>query len=138
MGFRRVLLSGSGTLPQPLRSGDGFVANVLPKNFNTETDGTITTTELGGGMILQGLTLTSDVTYTLPTAVLIVAEWEEMDVGDAFTFYVGNNQAAAFDVIIEEGVGGTVIGTNNNLTVAPQSGKMFTIIKTAATTYDLY
>lgn len=138
MGFNRTLVSADSKLPQPSRAGTGFLANVLPKNYNAEADATITTTELGGGAILQGLTLTSDVTYTLPTAALIVAEWPEMDIGDAYTFYVGNNQAAAFDVIIAVGVGITAIGTNNNLTVAPQSGKMFTLVKTAAATYDLY
>lgn len=140
MGFRRALVSGSGTMPQPLRAGDGFIANVLPTNFNTETDETITVSELSGGAILQGLTLTSDVIYTLPTAALIAAAvtFVDMDIGDAFTFYVANNQAAAFDVIIGAGVGNTAVGTNNNLTIAPQSGKMFTLIKTAAATFDLF
>ena len=138
MGFVRAQVSADGRLPQPLRAGDGFIANVAPKNFNTETDETITTAQLGGGVILQGLTLTSDVTYTLDTAALVAAEYPEMDVGDAFTFYVGNNQAAAFDVIIAVGAGMTAIGTNNNLTVAPQSGKMFTLVKTAAATFDLF
>lgn len=138
MGFNRANVSPDGKLLQPLRGGDGFIANLAPTNFNTETDETITTAQLGGGAILQGLTLTSDVTYTLPTAALIVAEWPEMDVGDAYTFYVANNQAAAFDVIIAVGAGITAIGTNNNLTVAPQAGKMFTLVKTAAATFDLY
>lgn len=138
MPFLRALVSDDARLPQPLRAGGGFLSNVLPKNYNTESDQTITTDELSGGSILQGLTLTSDVTYTLPTAALIAAEWTAMDVGDAFTFYVGNNQAAAFDVIIAVGTGITKVGTNNNLTVGPQSGKMFTLVKTAAATFDLY
>ena len=140
MSFKRALVSGSAAMPQPLRAGDGFLANVLPKNFNTESDETILIAELSGGAILQGLTLTSDVTYTLPTAAIIAAAngFEDMDVGDAFTFYVANNQAAAFDVIIAPGVGNTAIGTNNNLSVAPQSSKMFTLVKTAAATFDLY
>lgn len=138
MGFLRTDVDQGGRLAAPIRAGAGFVANVSPKNYNTESDETITIAELSGGAILQGLTLTSDVTYTLPTAALIAAEWPEMDVGDSYTFYVANNQAAAFDVIIGEGVGNTKVGTNNNLTVAPQSSKMFTLTKTAAATYDLY
>jgi len=138
MGFKRVLTEGEGKLASPLRSGDGFISNVAPTNFNTETDETITMTQLSGGSILQGLTLTSDVIYTLPTSVLIEAEWPEMDIGDAYTFYVGNNQAAAFDVILATGVGISAVGTNNNITVAPQSGKMFTLVKTSATTHDLF
>jgi len=138
MGFKRANVSADGKLVQPMRQGDGFLANVLPLNFNAEADATITTAQLSGGAILQGLTLTSDVTYTLPTAALLAAEWPEMDVGDAFTFYVGNNQAAAFDVIIAVGADITAVGTNNNLTVGPQAGKMFTLVKTSATTFDLY
>lgn len=138
MGFNRVQLSADGTLPQKMRAGDGLLANILPKNYNTETDETITISELSGGAIYQGLTLTSDVTYTLPTAAIIAAEWPEMDVGDAFSFYVGNNQAGVFDVIIAVGAGITAVGTNNNLSVGPQSGKLFTLVKTAAATFDLY
>ena len=140
MSFKRALVDDGDKAMSPLRSGDGFLSNVRPKNYNTESDETITATELGGGSILQGLTLTSDVTYTLPTSALILAEagFDSMDVGDSYTFYVGNNQAAAFDVIIAAGTGQTAIGTNNNLTVAPQSGKMFTLTKTGAATFDLY
>ena len=138
MGFHRVHADEGGRLGQPSRAGLGFTANVAPTNFNTQTDETLTVAQIGGGAILQGLTLTSDVTYTLPTAALVVAEWPEMDVGDAYTFYVANNQAAAFDVIIEVGAGMTAIGTNNNLNVAPQASKMFTLVKTAAATFDLF
>lgn len=138
MGFVRTDVDQGGRLAAPMRVGVGFLANVSPTNFNTESDETLTVAEIGGGAILQGLTLTSDVVYTLPTSVLIEAEWPEMDIGDAYTFYVANNQAAAFDVIIAEGAGTTVIGTNNNLTVAPQSSKMFTLVKTSDTTHDLY
>lgn len=138
MGFGRVGFSDSGRTPQPLRAGAGFVANVLPTNFNAEADATLTVSQISGGAILQGLTLTSDVSYTLPTATLVAAEFDTMDVGDAYTFYVANNQAAAFDVILVVGAGMTAIGTNNNLSIAPQAGKMFTLIKTAAATFDLY
>ena len=138
MGFLRVLVKEEGAQSQILRAGAGYVANVSITNLAAESDETITIAELSGGCIQQGTTLTSDVIYTLPTAALIVAEWPEMDVGDAFTFYAANNQAAAFDVVLALGVGMTVIGTNNNLTIAPQSSKMFTVVKTSATTHDLY
>ena len=138
MGFNRTQVDDGSRIAAPSRAGVGLLANFIPKNFNTETDETITIAELSGGAILQGLTLTSDVIYTLPTSLIIEAEWPEMDVGDAYSFYVANNQAAAFDVVMAIGVGMTVIGTNNNLTVAPQSGKIFTIVKTSATTHDLY
>lgn len=138
MGFIRTQVAGVGRIPHNLRSGDGYVANVLPKVYNTETDETVTTAELGGGHIMQGSTLTSPVSYTLPTSVLIEAEWPEMDVGDSYCFYVGNTQIAAFDVIIVAGAGTTKVGTNNSLTVPPKSNRMFVLVKTSATTHDLY
>ena len=136
--FLRVLRSPDGTLPQVGRQGDGLYANITPTNFNAEADATLTVAQLAGGSINQGLTLTSDVIYTLPTAASIAAAWTTMDVGDAFTFFVTNSQAAAFDVVIAVNTGITAVGTNNNLSVAPQSTRVFTLVKTAAATFSLY
>jgi len=138
MGFGRVDFQETGVIPQPSRAGAGWISNVAPTNFNTETNEVLTTAQIGGGSINQGLTLTSDVTYTLPTSVLIEAEWSEMDIGDSYSFNVSNSQAAAFDVVLAVGAGTTAIGTNNNLTVSPQASKMFTLTKTSNTTHDLY
>ena len=138
MGFIRTEVAGAGRLPHILRAGDGYVANVLPKAYAAETDETVTVAELSGGHIIQGTTLTSDVVYTLPTSLLLEAEWPEMDVGDSYVFYVGNTQAAAFDVVIAVGAGTTAIGANNTLSVPPQSSRMFVLVKTSATTHDLY
>ena len=138
MGFHRVPTDDGGRISSMSRAGAGFSANVSPTLFAAETDETLTVAEIGGGLIIQGITLTSDVIYTLPTAALIAAEWPEMDVGDAYTFYVGNAQAAAFDVVIGAGVGNTAQGANNSLSVPPQASRMFTLVKTAAATYDLY
>jgi len=138
MGFMRALVSPNGRLPQPLRAGDGFIANLAVKSYAAETDETITTAELSGGSIQQGTTLTSDVVYTLPTSVLIEAEWPEMDVGDAYVFEVTNAQVGAFDVVIAVGAGTTAIGANNTLSVPPQSSRLFKLVKTSTTTHDLY
>lgn len=138
MGFKRVLVEGEGKLPTILRAGDGYVANVVPKIYEAETDETITMTELSGGHIVQGTTLTSNVTYTLPTSALIEAEWPEMDVGDSYSFYVGNTQGAAFNVFIAVGAGTTKRGAGNSLSVNPNSSKMFVLVKTSNTTHDIY
>jgi len=138
MSFLRPNVSEDGKLVQPMRAGAGFLANVSPKLFVAESDETLTVAEIGGGLIIQGTTLTSDVTYTLPTAALIAVEWDTMDVGDAYTFYVGNAQAGAFDVVIGAGVGNTAQGANNSLSVPPQASRMFTLVKTGAATFDLY
>ncbi len=112
--------------------------NFLPAAFAAETDETITMQQLGGGLIHQGTTLTSDVIYTLPTAALIAAAYTGMDIGDAYSFVVNNAQAAAFDVVIGAGAGNTAVGANNSLSVPPQSSRVFTLVKTAAATFDLY
>jgi len=138
MGFHRYSANEGGRIPAPSRAGLGLAANVLIKEYTTETDETITMAELSGGLIQQQTTLTSDVVYTLPTSLLIEAEWPEMDVGDAYTFMVTNAQAGAFDVVINDGAGTTAIGTNNTLSVPPQSTRMFTLVKTSTTTHDLY
>jgi len=138
--FKRILLSADGRLPQPSRAGDGMLAAFKPHAYAAETDETITVGELQGGLIHQGTTLTSDVVYTLPTSALILAteDGAVMDIGDSFSFVVNNSQAGAFDVVIAVGTGQTKVGANNTLSVPPQSSRVFTLIKTAAATFDLY
>lgn len=135
--FVRVLASTDGKLPQPMRAGVGLLANVAPKIFTTESDANLSMSDIGGGLIHQGTTLTSDVNYTLPTAATIAASFSTMDVGDAYSFMVNNSQLGAFDVVIVVNTGITKVGTNNTLSVPPQSTRIFTLIKTAAATYDL-
>lgn len=121
-----------------MRAGAGFLANLIVDNRAAETDETLSVANISGGLIQQGTTLTSDVIYTLPTAALIAAEFSTMDVGDAYSFAVTNAQAAAFDVVIGAGAGNTAIGANNSLSVPPQSTRFFTLVKTAAATFDLF
>ena len=138
MGFNRTSVSPGGKLKQPLRGGDGFIANLAVTNLAAETDETLTMDEISGGSVQQGTTLTSDVVYTLPTSALIVAEWPEMDVGDCFVFEVTNAQVGAFDVVIAVGTGQTKVGANSTLSVPPQASRIFKLIKTGAATFDLY
>ena len=140
MGFHRVNTYRADKMSSPSRAGAGLTANFLPKAYAAETDETILTAELAGGLIHQGTTLTSDVVYTLPTTALLLAEngFDSMDVGDAFSFVVNNSQAGAFDVVIAVGTGQTAVGANNTLSVPPQSSRVFTLVKTAAATMDLY
>lgn len=138
MGFTRVLISGDSKMPHPMRAGDGLVSNFRIKAYAAEADATLTVTDVAGGLIFQGTTLTSDVVYTLPTAALLAAAFPEMDIGDAYSFVVTNSQVGAFDVVIAVGVGITAVGANNTLSVPPQSSRVFTLVKTAAATFDLY
>lgn len=125
-------------MPQLSRAGIGLVSNFAVDNRAAETDETLTVGQISGGLIQQGTTLTSDVVYTLPTAAAIAASYIGMDVGDAYSFVVTNAQAAAFDVVIAASVGVTAIGANNSLSVPPQSTRIFTLVKTAAATFDLF
>lgn len=137
--FIRPLVSKDSKLPQPMRAGDGIAANFIVKAYAAETDENITLSELSGGYIVQGTTLTSDVTYTLPTAATIAAldSFSAMDVGDTYPFIVKNSQAGAFDVVIAVNTGITKVGTNNTLSTPPQSTNMFLLRKTGAATFDL-
>lgn len=135
--FVRPLVREGG-MTRPMNAGDGLAANFNPAAYAAEADDTLTTSQLAGGFIHQGTTLTSDVVYTLPTSALIVAAFPDMNIGDAYSFVVNNSQAAAFDVVIAVGTGQTAVGANNTLSVPPQSSRVFTLIKTAAATFDLY
>ncbi len=135
--FTRTLVREGGMI-RPANAGDGIAANSVMSLYNAEADATLDVSELSGGHIFQGLTLTSDVVYTLPTAALIAAAFADMNIGDAYSFMVTNSQAAAFDVVIAVGVGITALGTNNSLSVPPQGMRTFTLVKTAAATFDLY
>jgi len=139
MGFNRAMISPDSRMPQPMRAGAGVLANFLTTAWAAETDEDITLSELSGGMLVQGTTLTSDVTYTLPTAAAIAAApgFDAMDIGDSFSFVVKNSQVGAFDVVVAVGVGITALGANNSLSVPPQGMLIFNLIKTAAATFDL-
>lgn len=125
-------------MPQLSRSGIGLVSNFAIDNRAAETDETLTIGQISGGLIHQGTTLTSDVIYTLPIAAVIAAAYTGMDIGDAYSFVVNNSQVGAFDVVIAVAAGITKIGANNTLSVPPQSSRIFTLVKTAAATFDLY
>lgn len=137
MPFNRCLVNKSGGIPGPLRAGDGLVAALAPHVYAAEADATITLDQLNGGSIVQGTTLTSDVTYTLPTAAILLAAWDTMDIGDTFSFFVTNTQVGAFDVVIAVGTGITAVGANNTLSVPPQCTRLFTLTKTSSTAMTL-
>jgi len=141
MGFGRIEFDANGNRqPRPSRGGDGLMANLAPHSRVAETDETLSVANIDGGLVQQNTTLTSNVTYTLPTAALILAEnsYAVMDVGDSYSFFVTNAQASAFDVILAVGVGITAIGANNSLQVGPRTSRVFTLVRTGVATFDLY
>ena len=137
MPFNRRMVR-EGALARPSNVGDGLDANFNIKNFAAQVDATLLLSELDGGLIFQGTTLTSDVVYTLPTAAAIAIAFADMDIGDAWSFMVKNSQVGAFDVVIAVGVGITAVGANNTLSTPPQSTNVYTLVKTAAATFNLF
>jgi hypothetical protein len=138
MSFHRANITGPDRLVQQSRAGDGLTANFIIKAYAAEADATLTLADINGGFIHQGTTLTSDVTYTLPTAAILAAAWTNMDIGDTYPFMVNNSQVGAFDVVIAVGTGITAVGANNTLSTPPQSTRTYVLKKTAAATFDLY
>lgn len=139
--FNRRLIREDGMVREA-HAGDGMGANFAPNAFAAETDETVTVAELSGGLLIQGTTLTSDVTYTLPTSALIAAAALDMNAGDSLSFVVTNSQVGAFDVVIAVGTDTTAVGANNTLSVPPQCSRIFTLLMTddtdGAETFDLY
>lgn len=135
MGFLRVSASADGKLKQPLRAGAGFIANVAPVNITTAS-GTvnITVQQISGGAILQDTFLTGSTTYILPDAVDVLAEWPEMDIGDAFTFWLCNNQTATFTLFLNQSATITKAGAGTSLQLAAGAGRMITLVKESETT----
>lgn len=137
--FARPMVRQDGMV-RPASVGDGMLSMFNIKAFAAEADVTLVVSDVAGGLIHQGTTLTSDVIYTLPTAALLaVAEgFKEMNIGDSYSFVVVNAQSAAFRVVIAVGTGITAIGANNALGVVAQASRTFTLVKTAAATLSLY
>lgn len=133
--YHRALVR-EGAMVRPLNVGDGVVSNCNP-SIQTGTK-TLSIRELIGGAIYHTTTLGAAATYTLPTAAAIIATFSGMDIGDTYSFYVTNAQAAAFLVVIAVGAGITAQGANNSLSVVAQSTRMFTLKKTSATAMALY
>lgn len=131
-----------GAMMRPSATGDGLAAKFEPYMFGAETDETVTVAQLAGGNLFQDVTLTSDVTYTLPTSVLMAAAAPDMNTGDAYSFVVTNSQAGAFDVVIAVGTDTTAQGANNTLSVPPQTSRIFTLVMTddteGAETFNLF
>lgn len=137
--FARPMVRQDGMV-RPSSVGDGMLSMFNIRAFAAEVDVTLVVSDVAGGLIHQGTTLTSDVIYTLPTAALLaVADgFKEMNIGDTYSFVVINAQSAAFRVVIAVGTGITAIGANNALGVVAQAGRTFTLVKTAAATFSLY
>lgn len=132
MGFNRVLLSKDAKLPQPMRAGDGLVANFGVYQGADAAD-TLTVADIAGGYVLASVTGAR--TYTLDTAANIAAAFDTMDIGDSFSFVVTVSKATNA-VTVAVGTGITL--QSGGGVVAPQSSRVFVLVKTGAATFDLF
>ena len=94
---------------------------------------TLTAAEILGGFV-DGTPIAA-ATYTMPTAVLMLAALNQAGIGNAIEFTIKNSAPGAHAITVASGVGGTDKGT---MTIAQNNSKRFMLICTAATTYDLY
>lgn len=133
--FRRAMVFGGDRLPQPMRVGDGLIANPSVFSKTDDADATLSVDEVLGGFIQQAGTLTAGRTLTTPTATALAAALDGMDVGDGFCFVVSNANAGDFAVTIAGGTDVTLVGSG----AIPQFGsRMFCLVKTGAATFSLY
>lgn len=113
------------------RIGDGFLANPLITTVTTAGNLTITVPAILGG-VARFTGAAGAVTYTTPTAALLLAAMPDMDIGDTYVFTIVNTAAQAATI-----AGGTdVTAVAGNLVVNADS-KTFGLTKTSATTMDL-
>lgn len=131
MGLKRVQVREGGMV-RDARAGDGPLSANLTTIVATAGNLTIGLAALLGG-VARFTGAAAGVTYTTPTAVAILAALPEMDIGDSFEFRLVNTAAQA--ATIAGGVGVTAIAGN---LVVNATSKVFSLVKTSATTMDLY
>lgn len=117
---------------RPARVGDGFLANPLITTVATAGNLTIGVPAILGG-IARFTGAAGGVTYTTPTAALLLAAMPEMDIGDTYVFMISNTAAQAATIAGGDGV--TAVAGN---LVVNATSKMFVLEKTSATTMNLY
>ena len=132
MSFVRPLVNHGGrNLPEPMRVGVGYLANPQQQAVSADAATTLTTADILGGLIIRS-GATADRIDTTPTAVLLLAALEGMDIGDVFTFKVSNQVAFAITL-----AGGVDVTASGNLVVAANGNKEFLLEKTSATEMNL-
>lgn len=132
MGFVRALVQHTGGLSRAARGGDGVTT--IPAIITVATAGNLT---IGLDAILGGIArftgAAAGVTYTTPTAAVLLAAMPTMDIGDSYMFRLVNTAAQA--ATIAGGAGVTAIAGN---LVVNATSKLFVLVKTSATTMDLF
>lgn len=128
--FVRPMVQDKGSV-RPARAGDGLLTHaVLVVNAAAGAQTISVPQVLGGVAVFTGAA--GAVTYTSPTAALLIAAMPTMDIGDTYMFLLSNTAAQTATI-----AGGTGVTASGNLTVNA-TAKWFMLEKTAATTMNLY
>jgi hypothetical protein len=116
---------------RPARVGDGFMANPLITTQSADSNQTLTTAAILGG-VYQRSGMTAGRSDTTDTAALILAAMPDMDIGDTYVFAI--SVTVAFALTLLAGTGVTLAG----YTSVPASGfRLFVLTKTSATTVTI-
>lgn len=130
MGFKRVLVSDGGSLPQVAGPAAGLLSNLRPEIISADANQTITVGQISaGGVIFTGFTAGRNL--TVPTATVLNAAFGDMGIGDSITIVVSVTVAFAGTWVAATGV--TLRG---RATVPASDQTMVSIVKTGAATFD--
>lgn len=130
--FVRALVSDKGSLPRPMRAGDGLLGNLQKTEKTTDANHTITVAEMSTGLLYYSA-LSAGRTVTTPTAALILAAATEMDIGDSFSLIVSIQDA--FAITWAAGTGVTLTG---RATTPASSFSIIVVTKLSATTVEWF
>lgn len=128
MGFLRTIVQSASRLASPLRAGDGILANLRVESIATDANVVLTMAQLSGGAI-NYTGFSAGRTLTTPTAVLFLAAFPDMDIGDSFSFLVSIQDAFA-----GTWVAGTGVTLAGRATTPASSWSWVVVEKTSATT----
>lgn len=120
-----------GGMTVEANAGDLRAGNVVPASNATVGAGVLTAAQIASGCILR-TAAGGAVTDTTDTAAAILAAMPDLAVGESFTCYYSNQNAAI--LTLAGGVGVTASGT---LATAANTMKVLLFTKTSATTMTM-
>ena len=130
-GFSRAQVSDKLGKTRDARVGDGLLAAVSLATQSTDSNQTMTADKIAGGVYYRS-GATAARSDTTDTAVNILAQFSNMDIGDTFLF--GISMQTAFVLTILAGAGVTLAGK----TTVPASGFGFFLLeRTGAATVKI-
>lgn len=130
--FLRPLVSDKGSLPRPMRAGDGFLGSLQKTEKTTDANHTVTVAEMSTGLLYYSA-LSAGRTVTTPTAALILAAAPDMDIGDSFSLVVSIQDA--FAITWAAGTGVTLTG---RATTPASSFSIIVVTKLSSTTVEWF